>query len=106
MENHSLTPPYPHPIHGWSEYDFPAIQQHTPFLDPSLEQIDLSYTYPRLQNPDPWELLPLGYEASGSGYEYGDMVCIPYLLGNEILIHGSEDKYRCAFGTIKGDSGR
>lgn len=106
MENHSLTSPYPHPIQGWSEHDFPPIQQHIPFLDPSLEQIHLSYTYPHLQNPDPWELLPLGYEAPGPGYEYGNTVCIPYLLGNETLIHGSADKYRGAFGTTKGDDKR
>lgn len=106
MENHSLNSPYPHSIQGWSEHDFPPIQQHILFLDPSLDQIHLSYTYPRLQNPDPWELLPLGYEALEPGYEYGNTVCIPYLLGNETLIQGSADKYRGAFGTTKGDDKR
>ncbi|KAG0643008.1 hypothetical protein HOY80DRAFT_1134125 [Tuber brumale] len=76
MENNLPTAPYSHPIHEWSQYVFPPIQQHTPFLDPSLDQIDLSYTYPHLQNTDPWELLPLGCEASPSGYEYESMTNI------------------------------
>ncbi|KAG0135066.1 hypothetical protein HOY82DRAFT_632824 [Tuber indicum] len=90
MENNLPTPPYSHPSHEWNQYIFPPIQQPMPFLDPSLEQIDLSYTYPHLQNPDPWELLPLGCEASLSRYDYESMVSAPYLPKNKTLIHSAK----------------
>ncbi|PWW75952.1 hypothetical protein C7212DRAFT_344338 [Tuber magnatum] len=90
MEN-SPTPPYPHPAHEWSQYVFPPVQQPAPFSNSSLEQIDLSYTYPHLQNFDPWELLPFGCEASRPGYECENVVSTPHVLRRKTLIYGMQE---------------